>query len=551
MSRVKVLNEKLRKDNLSVLKVIAETLNRSYELEGMLRSVLAKLLKVTGLNTGWIFLVGDQKPHYTFMASHNLPPALSWGNHEPMCKGTCYCLNNYWDSKLVKPVNIIECKRLRNAVMYDWGNTNAITHHATVPLSDGEEQFGILNVAAPNKQYFSDEELTLLESIAYQIGTAVKRTRLYNSQKKRAENLVLLDEVARFISGLSDISTFPKEVVNKLHHVFQWPFIAFYLKEGNTFQLCASNQAYKIHQEDEMVRDNLYHDMRKALSKKEITKIIDANSKMRSLGFPGYPSAIAVPIIAVREEKLGALVVAEEINHSFSENDLEVFKLLADHISLALEGMLVNEKRQKMLVLEERNRLARDLHDSVNQKLFSLSLTSRGIKEMLCEENYELLYAMDRMQELAQTALTEMKSLIWQLRPEGLEGGLMIAWKNYGRKLGLSVTDSVHGVYNFPTEIEETLWRIGQEALNNVKKHANTDEVSINLQSTDNTIFLKISDQGIGFDPDKQERQWSLGLNTMRERTESLGGVFFIKSNINEGTTIMVEIPWRESGESP
>src|SRR5690625_1764178 len=517
----------------------------------MLRSVLSKLLKVTNLNTGWIFLVNDKKPHYTFMASHNLPPALSWGNYEPMCKGTCYCLNNYWDGKLVKPVNIIECKRLRNAVMYDWGDTNAITHHATVPLSDGEEQFGILNVAAPNKQYFSDEELTLLESVAYQIGTAVKRTRLYNSQKKRAENLVLLDEVVRFISGLSDISTFPKEVVNKLHHVFQWPFIAFYLKEGNTFKLRASNQTHKMHREDEMVRNNLYHDIRKALSKKKIIKIIDASSKMRSLGVPEYPSSLTVPIIALREEKQGVLVVAGETYHSFSESDLEVLKLLSDHISLALEGMLVNEKRQKMLVLEERNRLARDLHDSVNQKLFSLSLTSRGVKEMLRVENRELLYAMDRMQELAQNALAEIKSLIWQLRPEGLVGGLMIAWKNYGRKLGLSVTDSVHGVYNFPTEIEETLWRIGQEALNNVKKHAKTDEVSINLQSTDNTILLKISDQGIGFDPDKQERQWSLGLNTMRERSEIIGGVFFIQSNIDKGTTITVKIPWRKSGESP
>src|SRR5699024_10393516 len=135
---------------------------------------------------------------------------------------------------------------------------------------------------------------------------------------------------------------------------------------------------------------------------------------------------------------------------------------------------------------------------------------------------------------------------IWQLRPEGLEEGLMIAWKKYGRKLGLSVTDSVHGVYNFTTEIEETLWRIGQEALNNVKKHANTDKVSINLKSTSNTIFLKISDQGKGFKADKQEKQWSLGLHTMRERAESLGGLFFIQSNIDKGTTIRVKIPRRE-----
>src|SRR5699024_4592109 len=145
---------------------------------------------------------------------------------EPMCKGTCYCLNNYWDGKLVKPVNIIECKRLRNAVMYDWGNTNAITHHATVPLSDGEEQCVILNVAAPNKQYFSDEELTLLESIAYPIRTAVKRTMLYNSQKRRAVNLVLLDEVARSRYRRSNISTFPTAVLNKLHHVLHCPLIA-------------------------------------------------------------------------------------------------------------------------------------------------------------------------------------------------------------------------------------------------------------------------------------------------------------------------------------
>src|SRR5699024_7555455 len=226
-----------------------------------------------------------------------------------------YCLNNYWDGKLVKPVNIIECKRLRNAVMYDWGDTNDITHHATVPLSDGEEQFGILNVAAPNKQYFSDDELTLLESVAYQIGTAVKRTRLYHSQKKRAENLALLDEVVRYISGLSDISTLPKKVVNQLHHVFQWPFIAFYLKEGNKFKLRASNQANKMHQENDMFQDILHPDMRKALSKKKIIKNIEISSNMRSLGFPEYHSSVTVPIIAHREAKQGVIVVAGETYH--------------------------------------------------------------------------------------------------------------------------------------------------------------------------------------------------------------------------------------------
>src|SRR5699024_8608485 len=151
----------------------------------------------------------------------------------------------------------------------------------------------------------------------------------------------------------------------------QWPFISFYLKEGNKFKLRASNQANKMHQENDMFQDILHHDMRKALSKKKIIKNIEISSNMRSLGFPEYHSSVTVPIIALREAKQGVIVVAGETYHFFSESDLEVLKLLADHISLALEGMLVNEKRQKMLVLEERNRLARDLHDSVNQKLFS------------------------------------------------------------------------------------------------------------------------------------------------------------------------------------
>src|SRR5688572_12870108 len=94
-------------NNLGVLKTIAETLNRSNDLEEMLHSVLKELLKVTGLSTGWIFLVDEMKPHFTYVTSHNLPPALSWGNDQPMCSSNCFCLNKYWDGKLNEPVNII------------------------------------------------------------------------------------------------------------------------------------------------------------------------------------------------------------------------------------------------------------------------------------------------------------------------------------------------------------------------------------------------------------------------------------------------------------
>lgn len=534
-------------NELKVLKAIAETLNRSNDLEGMLQSVITELLKVTGLTTGWIFLVDDKKPHYTYMASNNLPPALSWGNDQPMCKGTCFCLDKYWNDRLNEPVNIIGCKRLEDAVTYSWGETNGLTHHATVPLTAGGERFGILNVAAPDKEQFSEDELTLLQSVAYQIGTAIKRTKLYQSQKKRAENFVLLDEVVRFIWAISDTKELPKKIVEKCDNVFKWPLIAFYMKEGNELRLQAHNNGKRINSQILLDSDN---DLTKSFIEQKIIQKKSARDQLRSIGLPEYQSSIAVPILSLREAQQGMILIAGRGYNMFSDSDFEVLKVLADHISLAIESINVLEKRQELLLYEERNRLARDLHDSVNQKLFSLSLTSRGVKEIIPQDDKILNDAMNDIQEVSQSALTEMKSLIWQLRPSGVEEGLITALKKYGNSLGLTVSDSVHGVHNLPRTIEETLWRIGQEAINNVKKHADTKEVFIKLQTNSNLAYFEISDKGRGFlfDAQKIEKK-SLGLTTMRERAELVKGLLVIKSIPDHGTTINVSIPMVDGKE--
>lgn len=547
---MRTLLDDVEEKDLKVLKVIAETLNRSNDLEDMLQSVLPKLLKMMDLTAGWIFLVDNKKPYYTFMASHDLPPALSWGNNQPMCKGTCFCLDEYWDGNLTKPVNIISCKRLENALLHDWGETNGLTHHATVPLSAGGEQFGLLNVAAPNKKYFSDDELILLQSVAFQIGTAVKRTRLFQSQKKRAENFALLDQVVQFIWGLTDLNEFPKKIIKKCDSLFQWPFIAFYMKEGNGYRLQAVNKRIDLHHTNDIPIDS-DHDIAKAISEKKVVENKSTHRFMRSLGFPNYPSSVTVPLLSLKEGQQGALFIAGEKCNSFSSSDIAVLKALTSHISLAIESIIVNEKRQELLLYNERNRLARDLHDSVNQKLFSLSLTSNGMKEMISQDEHVLLEATKEIHETAQSALIEMKSLIWQLRPVGLEEGLITALKNDANKLELTVTDFVQGVYHLPMKIEETLWRIGQEALNNVKKHANTQKVLIQLQIKAPYLFFRISDSGRGFDAQNEiHRKRTLGLTSMRERAEIAGGSFSIYSIPGKGTTITVMIPWKvEKGE--
>ncbi|WP_254438480.1 GAF domain-containing protein [Paenibacillus sp. DCT19] len=141
------MSEEVRMQEMYTLKTIAETLNTSNDLSTMLDTVIGKLLSLTGLTTGWLFLIGE-RAEYSFIADYNLPPALQREEKQPMRCGTCWCLNRFWDGRLDNAVNVLNCKRLEHAREYQWGDTYDITHHATVPLRSGEKMLGLLNVAA-------------------------------------------------------------------------------------------------------------------------------------------------------------------------------------------------------------------------------------------------------------------------------------------------------------------------------------------------------------------------------------------------------------------
>lgn len=531
------MEDEARENELATLKVIAETLNRSNDLRHMLQSVLEKLLKVTGLTTGWIFLA-EERPIYTFIADHNLPPALTWENKKPMCDGACWCLDKFWDGRLQQAVNIMNCKRIENAIDYSWGDTKGITHHATVPLAAGGEMFGVLNVASPGKEHFSDEELTLLQSVAYQIGTALKRTKLYQAQRKRAEHFAKLDETSRFIWKIDDLKELPDQAVENIGSIFDWASISFYRNNGSQLKLRSVYSNGKTIPLPEEIPVEIVENIISKIKEHEKLK-----PEMCNYG-PYKKRPMLIMPLEIREELFGALVVNEERTRKFDEVDVEVLKALAAHLSLVIEKIRLNEKRRELTVLEERNRLARDLHDSVNQKLFSLSLTARGVKEIMPKGNALLTQSVQDIQTLSQEALVEMRSLIWQLRPPGLEEGVITALKNYGKSLGLKIVDCVKGARELPQAIEESLWRIGQEALNNVKKHASTSDVTILLEIEPNQVSLTVSDNGSGFEIDPENTgKWSIGLSSMKERAELIGGQFEIKTSPGDGTKIKVSFP--------
>ncbi len=364
--------------NITILKEIAELLNEETEMLPMLKEALGKFLSGTKFDTGWIFLV-NHKGKAELIAHENLPDALSYNGCEYLQSGGCWCVSKFRKDELKRASNIIECQRIEAAIEAETGDPQGITHHATVPLQSGQEKFGILNVASKDTVSFTEADLDLLESVAFQLGSAIKRILLVNEQ-------------------------------------------------------------------------------------------------------------------------------------------------------------------QKIALVQERNRLARDLHDSVNQLLFSVTLTARAGVEMT--DDTDIKGTFKEIQNLTQEALNEMRALIWQLRPHGLESGILEAIKVYAEMLGLNIQVNVNGVLQFPSRVEEALFRMAQEALNNVRRHAGVTDVQLFVTVTQTDVLLVVKDEGRGFVVDSHKGLPSIGLQSIRDRAESLGGTADWVSEIGKGTELLIRLPY-------
>jgi signal transduction histidine kinase len=226
--------------------------------------------------------------------------------------------------------------------------------------------------------------------------------------------------------------------------------------------------------------------------------------------------------------------------------------------SAALYGELQGAYRQlqkytrqaeELAAVEERTRLARELHDSVTQKLFSLTLTAEAARQIQGSEPVRVVPLLERIQRLAHDSLSEMRALIQKLRPiRAAEGGLVASLRRHlserREEDGLQVELVVDGELDLPAGVEEALFRIVQEALNNTVKHSGADCAGVALRRQGPALLLSIEDRGRGFRPlagDGHPAHY--GLSSMRERARSVGGRLRIESEPGRGTRICVEIP--------
>ena len=236
--------------------------------------------------------------------------------------------------------------------------------------------------------------------------------------------------------------------------------------------------------------------------------------------------------------------VAEATKNYFTPHHADLALSVANQAAITMINAELYGQAQELAVLEERQRLARNLHDAVNQSLFSAGLIAEVLPRLWDRDQAEARRSLEDLRRLTRGAMAEMRALLAELRPSTLTDSdlgelLHLLGNALEGRTSIPVTVTVFGEFLLPAAVQVAFYRVCQEALNNIAKHARASRVEIQLKREESVIELCIRDNGRGFDPD-QILSGHYGLGMMRERAEAAGALLSISSQPGHGTELTI-----------
>jgi signal transduction histidine kinase len=275
----------------------------------------------------------------------------------------------------------------------------------------------------------------------------------------------------------------------------------------------------------------------------------------------GIDSALLIPLLAPGDVHIGVLVATFRKRRRFSKTTVRAYSTVGAQAALALENMrLVEEARQagqQTGVLLERQRLAREIHDTLAQGFTGIitNLSAAQLVQSRVSADEASTRHLEAAKRIARESLAEARRFVWALRPEWLDrrslsealDRLVTEWSE---ETGVEARTVVTGAPRpLLPEVEVVLFRTAQEALANVRKHARADNANVTLSYMNDRVVLDIVDNGVGFEPARLQKRLGtqdaggFGLVAIRERIEQLGGTLRVESAPGEGTTLAAELP--------
>ena len=418
-----------------------------------------------------------------------------------------------------------------------------------VPFKSQDRVAGMVGLFDIDRDFaFTEPDVRLLETLTNSMAVALESARLFAITQRRAEQFRVLAEVSQHIISLASVDELLNRIAQLVKDAFGYIHVGIGLVKDD--QVISKAEFGAFEHAYDSISVPLGEGIWGRVAQEGVSILSDhVNSEQthKYMHNTGVHSHLCVPL-KIKDKVIGVMSAASGHSRAFDHNDKTILQTLANQVSVAIDNARLYEKARHLAILDERQRLGRELHDSVTQSLYGISLYAQAATGKITVDQLDQAKEyLDDIQNTAQESLADMRLLIFELRPpildkEGLIPALQNRLMSVENRAKVKSNIESNLTSRLPSNMEEGLYQIAREALNNIIKHSHAKNILIKVQQTHKSISMEIADDGIGFEPTNARQKGRLGLVNMKELAQSQGWQLYIKSSSGNGTQIKVEV---------
>jgi PAS domain S-box-containing protein len=558
-----------RTRELAVLNELAAVVSRSLDLGEIMESALQKTMETSGMEAGAAYRLEEQTRTLVLMAHRGLSERFVSQTARLPLEAALAGKPLDLEMPIVWPMAEYPEGELKRTILQE-----GLKLVIGVPVTAKGRLLGSLIISARAPRSLSAEESSLYVAIGRQIGLAAENARLFELESAKHEEAERRRTVAEGMREIVAVLNSNRPLQETLDFIISQtcrvtgsdaasllqrespdgPFtiqsacgldpdyisaIRFSVGKGGAGRALAARGPV-------MMADAAA--FREQLAREPDPQFEEEKKAVELMTAHGIFALLSVPLI-IKDKDYGGITLYYRRAREFSQEEIQLATSVADQAALAIENARLRSQAEQAAAFAERSRLARELHDSVTQSLYSITLYSEAVARMLTTgAASEAVEHLRELRATAQEALREMRLLIFQLSPPaldkgGLAGALQIRLDAVEARGGLNAELRVEGQERLSPFVRQELYQIAQEALNNALKHARAQKVRVLLDFQESGTRLEVSDDGSGFEPAEADRGGGLGLRGMRERAQAIAGILAVESSPGKGTTVRITVP--------
>lgn len=496
----------------------------------------------------------DERGSYVMAGEHGLPEGFPGRMVEAINEGAPSVTSTAFRSGQRQVLRGSRTRTLadpRYALVHDMLATATWETVVITPMVSRGRPQGTLDAYYHGDHEPDAEELELLTAMANQVAIAVENARLFADSQRRIREMDALYRVDEQLHHSLVVDDVLRALTDAAVDVLEADRSAALMFDETTRELRVRATSGLSHGEVQALAASLNGLDTSVIEKLDVPRVVPDTSRDARLvrdvvQAVGVSSVIDVPI-TIAGKRFGLFSMGWVQHHDITADEVRMAAAIGQRAAVAIENARLYERAQHAASLEERQRLARELHDSVSQALYGISLGTRTARTLLEREPARVGEPLEYVSGLAEAGLAELRALIFELRPESLEAeGLVAAFEKQFAAMharhGIEMETHLDGEPDLRLDLKEVLYRIGQEAMHNTVKHARATRAWVTLGTAGGRVTLEVRDNGVGFDP-SGEFPGHLGLRSMTERATSSGGTLTIESEPGSGTTIRISVP--------